>query len=206
MRSVVTLVLLLTFLVLACSTVDEVDSGGSLHLPALQSYTVYVDPSVSPLGQTAIVEAVRQWEEFTDVTIDVRQGPHVCIFEPSCFAVYEINFADFNTIVDGSYIGYTIPSFVFLSTAISSYDEEQDTVIHEFGHMLGLLHPCTAPCFEDAIMNPTYRNGADEVTCLDVEQFNAIRPEIDAGVPAMACTDASGPRDEAADGGPGGDL
>ena len=51
-------------------------------------------------------------------------------------------------------------------------------------------------------MNPTYRGGADHVSCLDVSQYLAVRPEIEAGAPAMTCTDAPGPLDEAADGGP----
>jgi hypothetical protein len=200
------LVLLVALLaVVACSTtVDTVYSDEELHLPALQHYTLHVDPSVSDLGVVAINEAVHQWSEFAGADIDVVPGAYVC-FEIDCFTIYEVSFADFNSLVDGDYVGYTVPWFIFISSSITSYDEMQDTVIHEDGHMLGLQHPCVAPCYLNAVMNPTYRAGGDHVTCSDVAQYNAVRPEIEAGVPAMACTDAPGALDEAADGGPTGD-
>ena len=200
------LVLLVAILaIVACTTtVDTVYSDGELHLPALQHYTLHIDPSVSDLGVIAVGEAARQWSEFAGADIDVVPGAYVCV-EIDCFTVYQVSFADFNTLVDGDYIGYTVPWFIFISDGITSYDEMQDTVIHEDGHMLGLQHPCVAPCSLNAVMNPTYRAGADHVSCLDVSQYLAVRPEIEAGAPAMMCTDAPGPLDEATDGGPGGD-
>jgi len=190
--------------VVACTTVDEIDSGDAgLHLPALQSYTFYVSTDVDADGEAAVAEALRQWTEFTDVQITVLHGDLGCV-DPGCFAVHEVSFADFDTLVDGDYIGYTVPYFVFISNTLTSYDEMQDTMIHEWGHALGLLHPCTAPCTTYAVMNPTYRNGEDHVGCLDVSQYQADRPWDDGGAP-MACTDVPGALDESADGGPVGD-
>lgn len=199
------------FALVSCTTIDTIDSGGQLHLPALQSYTLYVSSDVDADGQVAVAEAVRQWTMYTDVQITVVQGSLGC-FDPGCFELEEVSFADFNAILatvvgnsDGHYVGETIPYFVFLSTStMASYDEEQDTVIHELGHMLGLEHPCTAPCSTFAVMNPTYLAGSGHVACNDVAQYQADRPSDDAGAP-MACTDVPGAFDESADGGPLGD-
>lgn len=204
--------LVATLLVVSCSTAKSIDSGGQLHLPALQSYTLYVASDVDADGQIAVAEAVRQWEEFTDVQITVVQGSLGC-FDAGCFEVKEVSFADFNAILayfggsgDGHYIGYTVPYFVFISTStMASYDEEQDTVEHEFGHMIGLEHPCTAPCSNYALMNPSYKAGADHVACADVAAYYAERPAVDAGDAPMACTDVAGALDESSDGGPEGD-
>jgi hypothetical protein len=204
-KLLVLLVAAMTFYATACSTTNTVYSDEELHLPALQHYTLHVDPSVSDLGMIAVTEAAHQWSEFTNADIDIVPGAYVCI-EIDCFTIYQVSFADFNTLVDGDYVGYTVPWFIFISDSIGSYDEMQDTIIHEDGHMLGLQHPCVSPCSLNAVMNPTYRAGADHVACLDVSQYNAVRPEIEAGTPAMVCTDAPGALDEAADGGPGGDL
>lgn len=191
--------------VASCSTVSEIDSGDAgLHLPAEQYYLLYVDPSVDADGQRAIAEGVRQWTEFTDVVIIVLPGPHVC-WELDCYAVYEVSFAEVNSLVDGHYIGYTLPWFMFLSNAFTSYDEAQDTAIHEEGHMVGLLHPCEIPCSTYAVMNPAYGAGEDHVGCLDVGAYFEERPWDDAG-PRTPCTDVPGPLDESADGGPGGDM
>jgi len=199
--------------VAACTTIDTIDSGDAgLHLPALQSYTLYVSSSIDADGQIAVAEAVKQWTSYTDVQIAVVQGSLGC-FDEGCFEIQEVSFTDFNAILayfggsqDGHYIGLTVEYFVFISTStMASYDEEQDTVIHETGHMIGLLHPCTAPCKTYAVMNPTYRNGEDHVGCLDVSQYQADRPWDDGGAP-MVCTDVPGALDESVDGGPGGDL
>ncbi len=197
-----TLLVLALTTALACSStpaVSTVDTGGALHLPALPSYTFYVDQDVDVDGRLAIAEAQRQWTEFTNVQITVIDGPLNC-FDPGCFSILEVNFAAFNNLIDGSYIGYTVPYVVFLSTG-ETYDELQDTAIHEMGHALGLLHPCTLPCSTYAVMNPSYRGGEDHVGCLDVDQYYEERP-ADAGMPPMACVDTPGPLDEAADGGP----
>ena len=205
--------LLVATLVVSCTTVDSIDTGDAgPHLPALQSYTIFVASDVDADGQIAVAEAVKQWVRYTDVQITVIQGSLGC-FESGCFEVKEVSFTDFNAIVayfggtqDGHYIGYTVPYFVFISTStMASYDEEQDTVLHEFGHMIGLEHPCTSPCSDYALMNPTYGAGADHVSCSDVAAYYEERPTVDAGDVPMACTDAPGPLDEAADGGPGGD-
>jgi hypothetical protein len=191
-------------LIVSCSTVTEIDSGDAgPHLPAVQSYTFYVEPEVDTNGQIAIAEAARQWTEFTDVNIVVLHGDLGC-FDVGCFAIHQVSFVDFDALVDGNYIGYTIPYFVYLSTQITTYDELQDTAIHEMGHALGLLHPCTSPCDDYAVMNPDY-GVEDHVGCSDVAQYYEIRPEVDASDIPIECTDVSGALDESSDGGPGDD-
>ena len=192
--------------VAACSaTAPEIESGDAgFHLPAEQVYLLYVSPSVDPNWQRAVAEGVRQWTEFTDVKIVMLPGPHVC-WELNCFAIYEVSFTEVNSLIDGDYIGYTLPWFIFISNALPSYDALQDTVVHEDGHMLGLLHPCVKPCSIYAVMNPSYRGGASHVACLDVGQYYEERPWDDAGPPPMACTDDPGSLDESIDGGPVGD-
>lgn len=186
-------------LTLSCSTGSKIDSGGTLHLPALQSYTFYVDPDVDADGQLAVAEAAKQWTEYTSVQITVLPGPELC-FEPGCFAIYEVPFTAFDTLTDGTYIGETIPFFIFVAQGLD-YDALQDTMIHEMGHALGGYHPCTSPCDDYAVMNPTYLSGADHVACADVDQYDSERPQSDAGAP-LECTDVPGPLDESADGGP----
>jgi len=195
------LVLLALPCVAACTTVDEIDSGDAgLHFPALQSYVFYVSSDVDVDGQFAIAEAVRQWTEYTDVQITVQQGDLGCV-DVGCFSIHEVSFAGFDSLVDGDYIGYTVPYFIFLSNALATYDALQETTIHEMGHALGLLHPCVDPCSDYAVMNPRYKAGADHVACEDIAAFYAERPDVDASAP-MVCTDIPGALDESSDGGP----
>jgi hypothetical protein len=196
----------------ACTTVDTIDSGDAgLHLPALQSYTLYVSTDVDTDGHSALSEAVHQWTEYTDVQITLLPGTLGCI-DPGCFEIKQVSLDQFNAVLsafstsgDSHYIGYTVPWYVFISTSITTYDELQDTVIHELGHMLGLEHPCAAPCGTYAVMNPDYLSGADRVVCADVSQYYSIRPTVDAGDVPVTCTDEAGPADESPDGGPAGD-
>lgn len=113
--AVATLLVLALMTAFACSSTpaaSTVDTAGVLHLPALPSYTFYIDQDVDADGRLAIAEAQRQWTEFTNVQITVLDGPLNC-FDPGCFSILEVNFAAFNNLVDGSYIGYTFPTSFF---------------------------------------------------------------------------------------------
>ena len=178
----------------------NIDTGGSLHLPAIQSYTFWVDPDVSPDGVLAVKEAVKQWTEFTDVQIQINYGFQFCVYEPGCFTVFEVPRSELDALtLDSSYIGYTFLGVIGIAQGMP-WDELQDTMIHEFGHALGLEHH---PRPALAVMNPDYRGGGDRVECDDVDQFYLVRNLPTPTLPA--CSSDPGPLDEAADGGPAGD-
>lgn len=187
-----------------CSS-PNVDTGGTIHLPALSHYTFYLAKDVSNETALAMDEAVKQWTAYTDVIIHVRaidqsEGAFLCFFTPGCFTIYEIPQSELDTLtLDSSYIGYTFLGLMGIAQDMP-WDERQDTVIHELGHALGLEHH-NSPAF--AVMASGYREGALHVTCDDVAQFYAVRPQLEAGIDAVApCSDAPGPFDEAPDGGP----
>jgi hypothetical protein len=200
MRKLTAALLVLAAVVLGgCSSQPiNVVTDGTIHLPALPSYTFYVDPDVGPDGELAVDEAVRQWTEFTNVQIQVTSGPdYVCVVEAGCFTVYEIPRSELDTLtLDSSYIGYTFLGVIAVANDMP-WDELQDTMVHEFGHALGLVHH-PLPAF--AVMNPDYRGAGDAVECDDVNQFYAVRNEPTPATPL--CFDGGGALDETADGGP----
>ena len=178
--------------VLSCSSnpISTVDSNGTLHLPAVGSYTMYLDGSVSPDMALAVNEAVRQWQEYTDVKIHIRGGDEVCV--EGCFTVFEVSRKTLDTVtLDSHYIRYTTLGVIGVAEGMQ-WDELQDTMIHEFGHALGLVHH---PLPAYAVMNPSYLGGADHVACDDVKQYYAVRNEV---VPSnfSPCSDTPGPQDE----------
>lgn len=178
-----------------CSSADKVDTSGVLHLPALDHYEIILSPDVDSMTALAEEEAVKQWSNYAGANITVRAGTWTPFCVPYCFALYEKDFSEFNDLIDGSYVGYTIPSFIFIARGLG-WDELQDTVIHEDGHMLGLEHRAL-PIM--SVMNPSYGH-FDHVMCDDAQVFMSERP--DAGLPPLPCTDAPGALDESADGGP----
>lgn len=197
------MLLLLTLVLLGCSQPINVDTNGSLHLPALDTYVFYVDKDMSNAAGLALDESAKQWMTYTDVKIVIEEGPHFCFFEPGCFTFYEISQSELDTLtLDSTYIGYAFWGLVGIARGMP-WDELQDTTIHETGHTLGLEHH-PRPTF--AVMNPNYRGGALHVACDDVQQYYAVRNRS-APTSLPTCSDAPGAFDEAADGGPnvGGD-
>jgi hypothetical protein len=192
---------LLGVFLLSLLSCGSVDTNGTLHLPALASYEIILDADVDNLGGLAVDEGVKQWTTYAGASIVVRSGRFSPLCFPNCFALYEVDFTTFNEIVDGNWVGETIPGFIFIARGLT-WDVLQETVIHEMGHMLGLMHPCIDPCFALAVMNPDYQRAEKHVGCLDVEQYQSERLGQDAGVPLLSCSDAPGAFDEAADGGP----
>ena len=163
------LTLVLT-LVLACGPVD---TNGNLHLPAVDSYEFWIDDSVDSQNATAVAVGVQQWTTFTDVQIAVHYGHHVCLSE-GCFGIEQVPERDLDAVVGEHYIGWTVPYLITLTPA-PTWDEAQDTAVHEEGHALGLWHPCEAPCSDYALMNPTYEDGADRIVCADVSMYYLAR-------------------------------
>jgi hypothetical protein len=166
------------------------------HLPSLSAYDLWLDPSLSSEQVEATRDAAAQWMTFTDVRIMVHVGGHVCFLERGCFAVVsesvgQLN-SEFPTAPAGeSYIGYTDLGVIILSPP-GSWDVAQETAIHEMGHALGLWHPCTAPCSVFAVMNPTYGEGADHVTCSDVAMYYEERGARGAPAGVTPCTNVEG--------------
>ena len=178
----------------ACSSPGTVVSNGTVHLPATDSYNFYVDGSASPATVLAIDEAVRQWTEYTNVKISVHKGPEVCTVMTGCFVVYEVQQIALDKLTDSSYIGFTTLGVMTVAANLP-WDKLQDTMVHEFGHALGLSHHSTF-----AVMNPDYGKGADHVVCDDVQQFYAVRNQSAPKTPA--CSNTHGALDETPDGGP----
>lgn len=178
---------LLTVAVAACGPIY---TDGNAHLPAVNAYDFWVDPSVDAETSAAIDVAVQQWTAYTDVRITRHTGPHVCV-EEGCFNIIETSQADLDAVVGENYIGWTVPYLITLTTP-KTWDEAQDTATHEMGHALGLWHPCTAPCSDYAVMNPTYGNGAHDVVCADVAMFYAERGR-DVPNTVTACTETPAP-------------
>jgi len=168
----------------------SVDTNGNLHLPAVDSYDLWIESSVDPQNTAAVLAGAQQWTTYTDVKIALHYGTHVCI-EDGCFIVIQVPQKTLDAVVGENYIGWTVPYLITLTPA-STWDEALDTATHEVGHALGLWHPCTSPCSDYALMNPTYGSGADHVSCADVETFfsERCRPVPSTVTP---CTDAPGP-------------
>jgi hypothetical protein len=203
-RRILTALLILAALFLWRCSSPNIDTGGSIHLPALRSYTFYIAKDVSNETGLAIDEAVKQWTTFTDVTIKVQsadqsEGALLCFVTPGCFTIYEIPQSELDTLtLDSSYIGYTFLGLMGIAQDMT-WDQRQDTMIHEFGHALGLEHHALPAM---AVMNPDY-GYFDHIYCDDVAQYYAVRPQLEAGVGADAsCSDVPGAFDEAPDGGP----
>jgi hypothetical protein len=180
----------LAFLLVGAGCGDPFSTEGHLHLPVADSYDFWIDDSVSAENVAAEQAAVAQWRTYTDVKVTLHYGFHICI-EDGCFRIIEVPQATLDKVVGENYIGWTTPYLITLTPPLS-WDEAQDTAIHEDGHAFGLWHPCTAPCALYAVMNPTYSEGADHVACMDVANYYLERglPGPPAGT--APCTDAPG--------------
>jgi len=187
---------LLFLLVLALALISGCgDNLSTTHLPAVDNYDFYLSSDLDSNARTAYFEAVRQWTMYTDVQITTHEGYELCGI--GCFDVFLLPRWEIDDLTDSTYIGVTVPGAITVATDMD-YDETQDTFIHEMGHALGLMHPCTSPCSDYAVMNPSYRGGADHVACADVDQFYSERGlEVN-----RFCNDSPGALDETLDGGP----
>ena len=194
-------VTLATMTMTGCSSSSPVNivTDNSLHLPAVQNYTFYVDSDVSFQGNLAVNEAAKQWSEFTKIKI-IPGNSFFCPIELGCFNIYELPRSELDTLtLDSTYIGYTFLGEIGIAQNMP-WDELQDTMIHEWGHAFGLEHH-PAPAY--AIMNPNYHGAADAIACDDVAQFYALRPELTMEEGAtLPCMDFQEALDEALDGGP----
>ena len=139
----------------------------------------------------AVQAAVAEWTSYTDVKITLHSGAQVCLDLLECYSIHEVTQGPLDKWTDGNNVGYTVPGFIFLAAGKPA-QEVNETAVHELGHALGLWHPCTSPCSNFAVMNPTYGAGAYHVVCADVAQFFAVR---NRSVPSTVtpCSNKPGP-------------
>lgn len=162
-----------------------------VHLPALPSYDLYVDPGASLELQEAVREAVSEWQTYTDVQLHVHEGAKICT-DPGCFFLTDRDsnlFGTLDAVTDSTWDGWTAPGVIFVAPNLSSYDVTAHTVTHELGHALGLAHH---PRPYVAVMAPNYQSAADHVACDDVDQYYSLRTMTIPRAVAP-CTNAPGP-------------
>ena len=160
-------------------------TDASVHLPALSSYDFYVSTSTDAQFQAAVQLAASEWREFTGVKINLYTGSHVCVV--GCFNIFEPSEQVLNAAtLEQGYVGYTVPGYIAVGGGLS-WDETQETMTHEMGHALGLVHHSTY-----AVMNPDYSSAAKHVVCDDVSQFFSERGKSVPKTGIKPCTNAPG--------------
>lgn len=156
-------------------------------------YTVYVDPAFTPAQDEAIVAALESWEDAAPVSLQPVVGPcsgvhdgQVCIHAsdhaglmsrgaPTDEAVGLDAYREHidGTRIDGGEIYIDVPAFESVDGGIAGYF--QQTVAHEVGHAMGLMHTG-----EGSLMAPLLQDGNGVPTCTDVLQWYALRGEPNA--------------------------
>jgi len=190
-----------SLLVVTCALAACNDAPGTDYTFHLDAGSFAVDSNM----RAAMHEAAKQWTEFTNVHVSIDDSGSTLCLTAGCFNVYETSQHLIDTVTFDDFIAYTVrpnqagPGLIAISSGMS-YDETQWSAIHEMGHAIGLSHPCVSPCYDYAVMNPTYNRGADHVVCADVVQFYGVRGQL---VPSedYSCNNNTGPLDEV-DGGP----
>jgi hypothetical protein len=137
MRKIAVLILLSVLAALVGCAGLQNENPATPHLPAVAAYDFWLDPSLSPPSITAAQLAAAQWAKYTNVAITLHSGAHVCLVD--CFSIHEVGQTALDDVTDGTYVGYTIPGFVFIAAG-KSQEETNETVIHEMGHAIGLIH------------------------------------------------------------------
>ncbi len=157
------------------------------------SYTVHVDPALTPDEQAAVVAALDSWEAAVPVHFAVEIGPcsgihggQICVH-----ASNRAEIAAKQSVSDGIGVGLTLREqtwghavdggevFLDVPTIEESYvGDFQRIAAHEFGHAMQLEH--NAP---GDLMAAMLTDDAPAPTCADDAQWFELR-----GEPAPACS------------------
>jgi hypothetical protein len=144
--------------------------------PPPSSYDFYLDTSVDPSTQAAVVEAAHEWSTMAGAVVRLHSGQWPCDGVPGCFNVYvmsEAGLEDYSGLESGEWLGVTEDDFIVIVQGLDPV-RLQVAATHEMGHALGLIHPCAPGVTMNAVMNPVFGLGSTVVTDLDVAQYHAV--------------------------------